>query len=124
MSIIYFSDPIFAIIKQHRALSLAYYVAISNPLVGSFGTDQAVATAEKIADDACEALSDHADVLISTQPTTIEGVAAVMRYVAGLKLWELPSSPGEAEGDSSWQSSFLNNLADAIESISNTEERF
>jgi hypothetical protein len=38
--------------------------------------------AEEIADDACEALLDHAEKLFTFQPRTISGVVALLRYAS------------------------------------------
>ena len=43
-----------------------------------------------------------------------------MRYVASLKIWGLPSRAGEVEANSTWQATFLETLADALDRISNT----
>jgi hypothetical protein len=64
-----------------------------------------------------DALIDQADLLIRSEPTTVAGVLALMRYVAG---WDLSEEPAGREWDDegpNWQQVFLNTLADRLEKI-------
>lgn len=55
-------------------------------------------------------------MLIRSTPTTMAGVIALTRYVAGLREWELPD-------DDAWHRVFLRGLADAIDEIGMAKQR-
>lgn len=63
--------------------------------------------AEKVTSERSDALDRHTKVLFHSQPTTIAGVIALTRYVAGLGLGQVPD-------DVWWPQVFLGILADAI----------
>ncbi|UVO38018.1 hypothetical protein KUL72_06425 [Bradyrhizobium arachidis] len=101
-------DPIFVVIERHRELSAHYDAAAS---VSAKLEDVAdFFAADEISGQRNLALTEHANVLIRSKPTTIAGVIALARYVAGLREWELPD-------DDAWHRVFLEGLADAIDEI-------
>ncbi|RXH26040.1 hypothetical protein XH84_30755 [Bradyrhizobium nanningense] len=101
-------DPIFVVIERHRELSAHHDAAAS---VSAKLEDVAdFFAADEISGQRNLALSEHANVLIRSKPTTIAGAIALTRYVAGLPEWELPD-------DDAWHRVFLEGLADAIDEI-------
>jgi hypothetical protein len=85
-------DPVYAMIERHKALSSAYDVAVKHPGVGD-GRPK-FAAVNRISDQACTALIDHADMMFAFQPTTPRGVAALLQYIATLEDWEMPRGMG------------------------------
>jgi hypothetical protein len=86
-------DPVYAMIERHKVLSIAYDKAVMHPGVGE--DSPKFAAVNRISDQACTALLDHADMMFAFQPTTSAGVAALLRYIATLKDWEMPREEEE-----------------------------
>ncbi|OPY96783.1 hypothetical protein A5906_01025 [Bradyrhizobium sacchari] len=101
-------DLIFVLIERHRELSAHYDVAASVSAKLADGAE--FAAADEISVERNLALTEHANVLIRSAPTTIAGAIALIRYVAGLREWELPD-------DDAWHRVFLVGLADAFDEI-------
>ncbi|MCP3468066.1 MULTISPECIES: hypothetical protein [unclassified Bradyrhizobium] len=102
-------DSIFDVIEHHRALSAQHDAAasISAKLVEGpeFDVADAISEARRLA------LAEYADVLIHSKPTTLAGVIALSRYVAGLPPWLLSD-------EYDWHQPFLRTLAEALDEIS------
>ncbi|MCP3392082.1 hypothetical protein NLM27_25160 [Bradyrhizobium sp. CCGB12] len=107
-------DLIFVVIEKHRELS-AHYDAAASVLAKLEGGSEFDA-ADEISVQRNLALTEHANVLIRSTPTTIAGVIALTRYVASLRDWELPDDDG-------WHQVFLGGLADAIDEIAMAQRR-
>jgi hypothetical protein len=71
--------------------------------------------------ECCHALLNHADdELISTLPTTLAGVIALARYMAGLPDWQQPRDHVRWEIDgvaADWHQILLHTLADGFEAL-------
>ena len=64
---------------------------------------------------------DHSATLVFSKPTTIAGVAALLRYFMSLEEWQQPRDwvAFEADGeDVGWRETFYDTLATALENIS------
>lgn len=115
------ADPIFVAIEKHRVLSADFdaAVSISAKLIGP-----EFDAADAITSDANGKLMNHADTLICSQPTTLAGIVALMRYVSGLEEWQHPLDRREWDSEElamdipNWHQTFLNSLANAVEKIS------
>ncbi|AMA59833.1 hypothetical protein [Bradyrhizobium sp. CCGE-LA001] len=101
-------DPIFVVIDKHRELSAQYDIAAS--VSAKLEEASEFGAADEISSQRNLALTEHANVLIKSMPTTIEGLIALIRYVATLREWELPD-------DDTWYQVFLGGLADAINEV-------
>ncbi len=110
-------DPVFAMIERHRELSAAFDVAVKN--ADNLEEHPEQESLDAIVDDTSDALLDHADALIITEPTTVAGIAAVMRYFASLEDWQEPRDSEEwetSDGASvNWHQAFLDTLANALQ---------
>jgi len=118
------ADPIFTAIERHRELSDRASVtsAVSAKLMDGPEFEAADAITAAQHDD----LREYAETLVRTGPTTIPGAIAVMRYVAGLRVWQLPEGNRELRGTGGdqpddWSEVFLNTLADALGKIGATK---
>jgi hypothetical protein len=117
------ADPIFAVIDRHRELSVHFTAAVDVSARLEDGPE--FEAADAIADQRCRVLLDHADTLIRSQPTTMAGALALMRYVASLEEWQMPADRREnweiAENpNADWHRVFLCTLADALDNLSVT----
>ena len=79
-------DPIFALIERHRGATRAFSAAVSNKAKVQAAHWPWSDAPERIAADAqhdaaSDARHEAIEDLLSTQPTTIAGVAAVLDYV-------------------------------------------
>jgi len=79
-------DPIFALIERHRGATCAFSAAVSNKDKVQAAHWPWSDAPERIAADAqydaaSDARQEAIEDLLSTQPTTIAGVAAVLDYV-------------------------------------------
>lgn len=93
------TDPVFAVIEHHKALSVAFDTA----------ADHATAIADdhpeydelnEISGAASDEMLDHAELMFAFRPTTSAGVAALLRYISTLEVWQLPrglAEPSEIE---------------------------
>jgi hypothetical protein len=114
-------DPIYAAIEKHRVLSADFDAAlsISARLIGP-----EFDAADAITSDANVKLLNHADILICSQPTSLAGVIALMRYASGLEQRQQPLDRREwnmeelAMDIPNWHHAFLNSLTNAVEEIS------
>jgi hypothetical protein len=82
------TDPIYALIEKHRELSARYDAAVS--ISGALEAGPEFDAAEEVTAAACDDLLDFADSLVCSQPTTIAGVIALLRYTAAMQEWETP----------------------------------
>jgi hypothetical protein len=98
-------DPIFAVIQQHRDAYRAHAATCDAP------------EEEQIA--ACRAEWAVADKLLTAQPTTIAGVAALARYAVEVEAkgeyWGLPYDYDPE--DRSWWWFFVRNLSAALDRL-------
>ncbi|WP_245288027.1 hypothetical protein [Bradyrhizobium sp. Ec3.3] len=105
-------DPIFAVIQRHRDLSDHYSAATA--ISAKLPDGPEFEAADKVSGERGDALSKHTDVLIRSEPTTMAGIAALTRYAASLANWQVPS-------DEDWPQVLLGTLANAFDSILQTE---
>jgi hypothetical protein len=108
-------DPILAAIEKHRDLSATCdpAVAISASMAND-GPD--FEAADALAAGKQQLLIDHADTLIRSEPTTLAGVVALMRYVTSLEEWQEPVDRRDWEEIAmvpSWHQVFLDTMARA-----------
>lgn len=82
------SDPIYAAIEQHKALSVAFSAAVARPDYAQVVV--AEPEVEDFVDAAGEALCSGADRLLALQALTLPGLAVMLRYLSGLEDWQLP----------------------------------
>jgi hypothetical protein len=75
------TDPIFALIEQHKAAMAEHMRLLDIKSVISF-RDEAYADAEEESDQAYDLVNDAQIDLLTTSPTTVAGAAAVLAYVA------------------------------------------
>jgi hypothetical protein len=112
------ADPIFIMIERHRELSAHLDAAVS--VAGKLLPGPDFDAADAICAERHDVLMDHGDRLICTEPATLAGVVALMRYMASVKDWEGPGN-GEAweiNGVSvNWYQVVLSTLADAVDQI-------
>ncbi|WOH58517.1 hypothetical protein [Bradyrhizobium sp. BWC-3-1] len=101
-------DPIFEVIERHRKLSDGYSAAVSISAKLDDGPDFDVA--DKISGERNDALLKHAAAMIRSEPTTMAGIAILLRYAANLDNWQVPADDG-------WHQVFLGTLADALDGI-------
>ena len=64
--------------------------------------------ADEISAGRSDALVEHAAALIRSEPTTMAGTTALIRYVASFGEWQVPT-------DEDWHQVFLGTLANALE---------
>lgn len=111
-------DPIFAMIERHRDLSGRYDAAVG--ISGSLEEGPEFDAADEVTAVACTALLDFADNLVSSKPTTLAGVIALLRYAAALKEWEMPRDLRGADEDgefTDWSRAFFTTVANALSQI-------
>jgi hypothetical protein len=92
-------DPVYAMIESHKVLSIAYDKAVNHPDVGDSRHPQC--EAERISNRASKDLLDQAKRLFAYKPSTSAGVAALLRYISSLQVWQMPacfSEPREVKG--------------------------
>jgi hypothetical protein len=98
MTVIKFSDPVYAMIESHKALSIACDEAVDPAILDCLASD----------------LVHLADRLFAFRPPTSAGVASLLRYISSLEVWQMPacfSEPREIEG----MKSLCGSLAAALE---------
>ncbi|MBR0974100.1 hypothetical protein [Bradyrhizobium japonicum] len=90
------ADPVFAAIERYNVLSSEYTVAVDRraPLEQD---DPDLWETEAETARTCSALFEQMDLLFSYRPTTIAGVAALLKYISTLEEWQMP--PGLEDGD-------------------------
>jgi len=98
-------DPIFAAIERHRELSTHCDEAVSISAKLTEGPE--FDAADAISAESRDAVVEYAEVLIRSEPATMAGITALIRYVASLGLWQLPD-------DEDWHQVFLGTLANAL----------
>jgi hypothetical protein len=94
------ADPVYAMIESHKAVSIAYDKAVNHPAVGDSRHSQRV-EAERISDRAMKELLAQTKRLFTFKPSTSAGVAALLRYISSLQVWQMPgyfSEPREIKG--------------------------
>jgi hypothetical protein len=64
--------------------------------------------ADAISVERRDALAEYAAVLIRSEPATMAGITALIRYVASLGEWQVPT-------DEDWHQVFLSTLANALD---------
>ncbi len=93
-------DPVFAEIERHRALSIAFDTAAENSTsVADSHPDKD--DLDEISGQASSELIEQAQKLFEFWPASLSGIAALLKYIASLKDWQLPgrfSEPEEIEG--------------------------
>jgi hypothetical protein len=100
MSVIKFSDPVYAMIESHKAISIAFDKAVNHPAVGDSRHSQC-AEAERIFNRARKELLAQNKRLFAFKPSTSAGVASLLRYISSLPVWQMPgcfSEPREIKG--------------------------
>jgi hypothetical protein len=75
------TDPIFALIEQHKAAMTEHMRLLDIKSVIPF-RDEAYADAEEESDQSYDLANDAQIALLTTSPTTVAGAAAVLAYVA------------------------------------------
>lgn len=87
--------PVDAIIKRHKALSIEYHKAVNHPDVGDL--DRKNPEAEREARRAQTRLIRFAKRLFAFQPSSVDEVATLLRYISSLKDWQMPTEFAEAQ---------------------------
>jgi hypothetical protein len=111
-------DPIYALIERHRELSARYDAAVSVSAKLFDGPEWEAA--EEVTAAACTALLDFADSLVCSEPTTLAGVIALLRYAAALQEWEIPRNLEVVDVDGElidWSRAFFATVANALDRI-------
>jgi hypothetical protein len=115
------SDPAFALIAKTRAVDIAHGEAIEaqDKAAARYGSRSPAAWA---ADEACEAAC-HAAMDISWQlaklrPTTLAGVAAVLRFANQIEDEGMGWPDTDTIGAEGWHYQLRKTMAEAVESIS------
>ena len=112
-------DFIFAMIEHHRVLSERVDVAIK--VSGRMGgSEPGYEAAMKITSEAEDDLVEHSGLLFRSEPATLAGIMALLRYLRTLDEWQTP--PGEAlefhrMQPIGWLPPLFEALENAIESI-------
>jgi len=90
-------DPIYAAIERYKMLSAEYTVAVDRraPLEDD---DPDLWEAEHETSRTSAALFEQMDVIFSFQPSTVAGVAALLKYISTLEDWQM--APGLEDSDS------------------------
>jgi hypothetical protein len=90
-------DPVFAAIERYRVLSVEYTAAVDwrAPLEDD---DPDLSEAEDEASRTGAALFEQMDRIFGYRPTTIAGVAALLRYISTLEDWQMPPGLEESNG--------------------------
>ncbi|MCC8977593.1 hypothetical protein [Bradyrhizobium acaciae] len=102
------ADPIFKVIARHRDVSKDYDDA--GAIWSKFISGPEYEAAGKIVDKKHAPLERQTKLLMRSKPTTMAGTIALTRYVAGLRLWQMPN-------EEDWYASFLGGLADVLGAI-------
>jgi hypothetical protein len=113
MTVVKIPDPVYAMIESHRAASAAYNKAVNHPAVGDPRHPQR-AEKERISDRAMKQLFVEINRLFAFKPSTSAGVAALLRYISSLPVWQMPghfSEPREVKG----MKDLCRSLASALE---------
>ena len=90
-------DPIYAAIERYKVLSAEYTAAVdrSGPLEDD---DSDHWEAENETSRTSTALFDQMAIIFTFQPSTVAGVAALLKYISTLEDWQM--APGLEDGDS------------------------
>jgi hypothetical protein len=83
-------DPVYAMIESHRAASIAFDKAVNHPGVGDRRHPQN-AEAERVNDRARRECRKCTKQLFAFRPSTLAGMASLLRYISTLQDWEMPS---------------------------------
>lgn len=113
-------DPAFALIAAKRAVDVAHIAAIDVQTEAEkrFGSRSAEAwEAFKRSGDACVAVNKIAWKLATTPPTTLGGVAAVLRFANQLEDEGEEWPDTDAIGPEGWHYQLRKTMADALEAI-------
>lgn len=109
-------DPIYAAIERHRELSTRYDAAVAVSAKLFDGPEWEAA--EKITDAACAELFDFADNLVCSQPTTLAGVIALLRYAAAMQEWEMPREIPDEDGKlTHWSNAIFMAVVNTLDQI-------
>jgi hypothetical protein len=89
-------DPVFAAIERYKVLSAEYTVAVDRraPLEDD---DPDLLEAEDETSRTSTALFEQMDVIFTFRPSTVAGVAALLKYISTLEDWQM--APGFEDGD-------------------------
>ena len=90
-------DPVFAAIERYKVLSAEYTVAVDRraPLEDD---DPDLLEAEDETSRTSSALFEQMDLIFTFRPSTVAGVAALLKYISTLEDWQMPR--GLEDGDS------------------------
>lgn len=89
-------DPVFAAIERYKVLSAEYTVAVDRraPLEDD---DPDLSEAEDEASRIATALFEQMDLIFTFRPSTVAGVAALLKFISTLEDWQM--APGLEDGD-------------------------
>jgi hypothetical protein len=90
------ADPVFAAIERYNVLSAEYTVAVDRSAPLEY-EDPDRLDAEHETSRTSDALFEQMDVVFTFQPSTVAGVAALLKYISTLEEWQMP--PGLEDGD-------------------------
>jgi hypothetical protein len=106
-------DPVFATIERYKVLSAEYTAAVdrSAPLEPE---DPDYLEAEDETERTGTALFEQMDLIFSFRPSTVAGVAALLKYITTLKDWQMAPGLEDGEGAAAVET-LCTCLAEAIE---------
>lgn len=83
-------DPVFAAIERYEVLSAEYAVAVDRraPLEDD---DPDLLEAEDETSRTATAMFEQMDIIFTFRPSTVAGVAALLKYISTLEDWQMPS---------------------------------
>jgi hypothetical protein len=109
-------DPVFAEIERHKALSVAFDTAAENS-TATADSHPDKDDLDEISGQASSELIEQAQKLFEFRPASLGGIAALLKYIASLKDWQLPGRFGEPEEIEGMQD-LCRTMAAAIEPFS------
>ena len=82
-------DPVFAAIERYKVLSAEYTAAVERraPLDDD---DPDFLEAENVTSRTGTALFEQMDLIFTFRPSTVAGVAALLKYISTLEDWQMP----------------------------------
>jgi hypothetical protein len=119
------ADPIYAAIERHKAASAVWDAAITIRAKFQDASDESKEQADKLqeaADEAWGSCEQAAIDLINTEPTTLAGIVAAIRYCIRQMADDGTFMPhgieydngGDAQETMGWIDAWLDTLADAV----------
>ena len=100
MTVIKLPDPVSAMIESPKGISTAYDKAVNHPAVLNSDHPQC-AEKERISNRARKELLAQNKRLFAFKRSTSAGVAALLRHISSLPVWQMPghfSEPREVKG--------------------------